>query len=69
MNDFTSPWCIYGITINGTDSSGIIHTPMRLKTFGWSNFLAILHSLIKSSAVDDEKTTNPKQNKPSLQQI
>ena len=66
MNDFTSPWSMYGITIIGTDSSGIIHIPIRLKTFGWSNFLAILHSLMKSSAVDDEKATNPKQNKPSL---
>ena len=57
MNDFRSPWCMYGITINGTESSGIIQTPMRLSTFGWSNFLAILHSLMKSSAVDNEKAT------------
>ena len=49
---------MYGITINGMASSGIIQTPMRLSTFGWSNFLAILHSVMKSSAVDDEKATN-----------
>ena len=45
---------MYGITINGTDSSGIIQTPMRLRIFGWSNLLAILHSLMNSSAVDDD---------------
>ena len=49
---------MYGITISGTDSSGVIQTPMRLSTFGWSNFLATLHSLMKSSAVDDEKSMN-----------
>ena len=58
MKDFTSPWCMYDITINGTGSVGVMLTPIRLNTFGWSNFLAILHSLMKSSAVDDEKSTN-----------
>ena len=62
MNDFTSPWCMYGITINGTDSSGTIQTPMRLRILGWSNLLAILHSLIKSSAVHDEKSTDKEEN-------
>ena len=49
---------MYGITINGMASSGIMQTPRRLRTFEWSNFLAVLHSVMKSSAVDDEKATN-----------
>ena len=55
MNDFRSPWCMYGITINGMASSGIIETPIRLSTFGWSNVLEMLHSLMKSCAADNEK--------------
>ena len=49
---------MYGITNNGMASSGIMQTPRRVRTFGWSNFLAILHSVMKSSAVDDEKAIN-----------
>ena len=53
---------MYGNTINGMASSGTIQTPMRLRIFGWSNLFAILHSVIKSSAVDDEKSTDKEEN-------
>ena len=33
-NDFTSPLCMNGITISGMPLSGLMLTPMRLRTLG-----------------------------------
>lgn len=61
-NDLTSPWCMYGIIMSGMASSGIALIPIKLNTLGWSNFLAMLHSLMNSSMLDS-KRSNSQSNK------
>ena len=53
-NDFTSPFCMYGITISGMASSFRMLTPISRSTFGWSSRTANTHSLRNSSALKDD---------------
>ena len=67
--DFTSPWSMYGITMSGMSSSGMMLTPMRLSTLGWSNLLAMLHSLMNSLAVQDVRSVREKLQRSTVDQL
>ena len=47
---------MYGIIMSGMASTGVILTPIRLNTLGWSNFLAMLHSSINSSDFESKRS-------------
>ena len=53
-NDFTSPWCMNGIIMCSVASSLFMLIPMIVSTLGWSSLLVIMHSSMKSFALDIE---------------